>query len=87
MYWQQRFGRENPDEELENKISETFIKSNKTYGYRRITGEIRKGTTKVNSKKVRRIMNKLELKCVAFSHLQGYYITFKPVENFCIIVI
>ena len=73
MYWQQRFGRENPDEELENKISEIFIKSNKTYGYRRIT--------------VRRIMNKLELKCVAFSHLQGYYITFKPVENFCIIVI
>ena len=77
MYWQQRFDRENPDEELENKISEIFVKSNKTYGYRRITGEIRKGTTKVNSKKVRRIMKKLELKCVAFSHKSRKYSSYK----------
>ena len=77
MYWQQRFDRENPDEELENKISEIFEKSNKTYGYRRITGEIRKATTKVNSKKVRRIMNKLELKCVAFSHKSRKYNSYK----------
>lgn len=77
MYWQQRFDRENPDEELENKISEIFIKSNKTYGYRRITGEIRKGNTKVNSKKVRRIMKKLELKCVAFSHKSRKYNSYR----------
>lgn len=77
MYWQQRFDRENPDEEIENKISEIFEKSNKTYGYRRITAEIRKDTTMVNSKKVRRIMNKLELKCVAFSHKSRKYSSYK----------
>ena len=87
MYWQNRFDIENPDKNIEEKIKSIFEIHCGRYGYRRITGEIRKGTTKVNSKKVRRIMNKLELKCVAFSHLQGYYITFKPVENFCIIVI
>lgn len=77
MYWQQRFDRDNPDEELENKISEIFVKSNKTYGYRRITGEIRKDNTKVNSKKVRRIMKKLELKCVAFSHKSRKYNSYR----------
>ena len=35
MYWQKRFNRENPDQDLEEKIQKIQEK-NKNYGYRRI---------------------------------------------------
>ena len=38
MYWQKRFDRENPDQELEDKIQE-IRSQHKDYGYRRMTGE------------------------------------------------
>lgn len=76
MYWQQRFDRENPDEELENKISEIFVRTNETYGYRRVTGELRKSII-INSKKVRRITKKLGLKCIAFSHKSRKYNSYR----------
>ena len=77
MYWQKRFDRENSDEDLENKIIDIFEKSNQTYGYRRITGEIRKSSLTVNSKKGRRIMTKLGIKCVAFSHKSRKYSSYR----------
>lgn len=76
MYWCKRFDRDNPDEEFENKISEIFEKSNQTYGYRRITGELRKNIV-INSKKVRRIMKNLEIKCVAFSNKSRKYNSYR----------
>lgn len=53
---------------LNSSIIEAWKLKFLTYNYRRITGEVRKGSAKVNSKKIRRIMNKLGLKCVAFAH-------------------
>ena len=55
MYWQKRFNRENPDQDLEEKIQKIQEK-NKNYGYRRIFGELRKQGLVVNKKKVQRIM-------------------------------
>ncbi len=40
MYWQKRFDREDPDREIEAKLLE-IRKSNKDYGYRRMTFEFR----------------------------------------------
>ena len=40
MYWQKRFDRENPDQELEDKIQE-IRSQHKDYGYRRMTGELK----------------------------------------------
>ena len=53
MYWQKRFNRENPDQDLEEKIQKIQEK-NKNYGYRRIFGELRKQGLIVNKKKVQR---------------------------------
>lgn len=41
MYWQKRFDKENPNQELEEKILE-IRKNNKDFGYRRIYGELKK---------------------------------------------
>ena len=54
MYWQKRFNRENPDQDLEEKIQKIQEK-NKNYGYRRIFGELQKQGLVVNKKKVQRI--------------------------------
>ena len=40
MYWQKRFDRKNPDQEIEEKMLE-IRKEHKDYGYRRILGELR----------------------------------------------
>ena len=66
MYWQKRFNRENPDQDLEEKIQKIQEK-NKNYGYRRIFGELRKQGLVVNKKKVQRIMKKLGLQVTSFT--------------------
>lgn len=38
MYWQKRFDRVNPDQEVEDKIQE-IRSQHKDYGYRRMTGD------------------------------------------------
>ena len=60
MYWQKRFNRENPDQEIEEKILE-IRKEHKDYGYRRIFGELRNQGYSINKKKVQRIVQKLGL--------------------------
>lgn len=55
MYWQKRFGRENTDKEIEEKMFE-IRKNNKDYGYRRMLGELRNQAYCINKKKVQRIM-------------------------------
>ena len=40
MYWQKRFDRGNPDQEIEEKILR-IREEHKDYGYRRIFGELR----------------------------------------------
>ena len=66
MYWQKRFNRENPDQDLEEKIQKIQEK-NKNYGYRRIFGALRKQGLVVNKKKVQRIMKKLGLQVTSFT--------------------
>ena len=51
MYWQKRFDRENPDQDVENKIQE-IRSQHKDYGYRRMTGELKNQGICVNKKKV-----------------------------------
>lgn len=77
MYWQKRFEIKNPDEELERKIKKVFNDNNGNYGYRRITAILRNTGILINQKKVRRLMKKLELKCVSFSHKSRKYNSYK----------
>ncbi len=73
MYWQNRFNSENPDKDIEEKIKTVFEEHNGRYGYRRITATLKDSEIVINQKKVRRIMKKLDLKCIAFSHKSRKY--------------
>ena len=50
MYWQKRFERNNPDQDIEQKILE-IRKDHKNFGYRRIYGELKKQGLLINKKK------------------------------------
>lgn len=77
MYWKNRFDRENKDHSIEESIRSIFNESMETYGYRRITAELHNRDIIVNQKKVRRIMKKLDLKCVAFTRKSRKYNSYK----------
>lgn len=67
MYWQAKFNNPIDVDPIEEEIKKIFHKLSGRYGYRRITDELRNEGHIVNSKKVRRIMNKLNLKCVKYT--------------------
>ncbi|HBI2078054.1 TPA: IS3 family transposase [Enterococcus faecalis] len=77
MYWQKRFDRENPNEELEILINKIFEENNGNYGYRRIQYALMERGLKVNQKKIRRIMRKLGLKSVKFTQKSRKYNSYK----------
>ncbi len=76
MYWQKRFDKENPDEELENKILK-IRKEHKDFGYRRIYGELRKIGLIINKKKVQRLVQKLKLQVKSFTRKSRKYSSYK----------
>ena len=76
MYWQKRFDRVNPNEELENKIKETHIE-HKDFGYRRIYGLLRGEGYIVNKKKVQRIMQKSGFQVTSFTRKSRKYSSYK----------
>ena len=76
MYWQKRFDRENPDQELEDKIQE-IRSQHKDYGYRRMTGELKNQGYCVNKKKVQRIMQKLGLQVISFTRKSRKYSSYR----------
>jgi transposase InsO family protein len=76
MYWQQRFKRKKPDEELEQLILQ-IRKEHKDYGYRRIYGELRKQGINVNHKKVQRIVQKLGIQVTSFTRKSRKYSSYK----------
>lgn len=76
MYWQNRFDRENPDKELEEKILEIH-EHNKDYGYRRMHGELRNQGYVVNKKRVQRIMQKLGVQVTSFTRKSRKYSSYK----------
>ncbi|MDU5158288.1 MAG: IS3 family transposase, partial [Citrobacter sp.] len=76
MYWQKRFERENPDQEIEQKILD-IRKEHKDFGYRRIHGDLRKQGLLINKKKVQRIVQKLNLQVTAFTRKSRKYSSYK----------
>lgn len=76
MYWQKRFERENPNQEIEQKIFE-IRKEHKDFGYRRIHGELRKQGLFINKKKVQRIVQKFNLQVSSFTRKSRKYSSYK----------
>ena len=76
MYWQKRFERKNPNKELEQKVLD-IRKEHKDFGYRRIYGALRKQGTKVNKKRVQRIIQKLGLQVTSFTRRSRKYNSYK----------
>jgi len=76
MYWQKRFDKANPDDEIESAIL-TIRAINENYGYRRIHAELRKQAYNINRKKVQRIVQKLGLQVDSFSHKSRRYNSYK----------
>ena len=76
MYWQKRFDRKNPDQELEDKILELH-KANKNFGYRRMHGLLQKLGYTINKKRVQRIMRKLGLQVTSFTRKSRKYSSYK----------
>lgn len=78
MYWQNRFDKENPDKEIEDKILE--IRSiHKDFGYRRIYAELRKLGYIINKKKVQRLVQKLGLQVKSFTRKSRKYSSYRGV--------
>ncbi|WP_460263178.1 IS3 family transposase [Clostridium sporogenes] len=76
MYWQKRFDRKNPDQELEEAILE-IRKKHKDFGYRRICGELRNLGIIINKKKVQRIVQKLSIQVTSFITKNRKYSSYK----------
>ena len=76
MYWQKRFERENPDQEIENKILK-IRNLHKDFGYRRIFGLLRKQGIIINKKKVQRIVQKLGIQVTSFIRKSRKYSSYK----------
>ncbi len=76
MYWQKRFDRDNPDKKIEELITELHFK-HKNFGYRRMTGELRKQGIVINKKKVQRIIQKRKLQVTSFTRKSRKYSSYK----------
>lgn len=76
MYWQKRFKRESPDQELEAMILE-MRNQHKDFGYRRIYGELRKQEIIINKKKVQRLVQKLGIQVTSFTRKSRKHSSYK----------
>ncbi len=69
--------RPNKDKKLEELIQTIFEEHDGNYGYRRIRDELRARGHQVNHKRVKRLMNKLNLHCTKFSRKTRRYNSYK----------
>ncbi|KKI92549.1 transposase, partial [Bacillus sp. SA1-12] len=69
--------KKNPDHVLEETVQSIFDENNGNYGYRRIKLELKNRGSKVNHKKVQRIMNKLGLKGDKFKRKSRKYSSYR----------
>lgn len=76
MYWQKRLDRDNPDQEIEEKIF-LIREEHPNYGYRGITRELRDQGQLVNKKKVQRLVQKNGLQVIAFTRKSRKYNSYK----------
>lgn len=72
-YHVKNHGKEDPDTELKELITDLFKKFHDRYGYKRITKELKKLGHHVNHKKVYRLMRDLGLKCIKFMRKSRKY--------------
>ncbi len=77
LYHIKNFGKEDPDGELKELITDLFKKFHERYGYKRITKELKKVGHRVNHKRVYRLMRELGLKCVKFMRKSRKYNSYK----------
>lgn len=76
MYWQKRFDRPNPNQEIEEKIIE-IRNIHVDYGYRRVFGQLRNQGYCINKKKVQRLIQKLSLQVKTFGRKSRKYNSYK----------
>ena len=76
-YWVKKMKQDNPNQDLEELILTIFNENHESYGYRRITLELHNRGLRVNHKKVYRLMKKLGLICVKYSHKTRKYRSYK----------
>ena len=76
MYWQKRFDKANPNQELEDKILELH-KEHKDFGYRRMHGLLQNMGYTVNKKRVQRIMQKFGLQVTSYTRKSRKYSSYK----------
>ncbi|WP_253275488.1 IS3 family transposase [Rossellomorea aquimaris] len=76
-YHVKNLGKEDPDKELKETITNLFNKFQERYGYKRITKELKKLGQRINHKKVYRIMRELGIRCIKFMRKSRKYNSYK----------
>ena len=76
MYWQKRFNRKNPYQEIETKLIE-ICHENKDYGYRRMTTALKNQGFLINKEKIQRLMQKLKLQVTSYTRKSRKYNSYK----------
>ncbi|MGL9814669.1 transposase [Enterococcus sp. DIV0098] len=76
MYWQKRFDRENPDQEIEAEMLR-IRKEHKNYGCLRMTNELKKRGFHVNKKKVQRLIRKLGIEVRSYTRKSRRYSSYR----------
>jgi len=76
MYWQKRFKREDPDQELEEVLL-AIRSEHKDYGYRRMVKELECRGYHINKKKVQRLMKKLGIQVRSFTTRSRKYSSYR----------
>lgn len=76
MYWQRRFDRRNPDQEIEEEMLK-IRSQHKDYGYLRMTKELGNRGYHVNKKKVQRLIRKLGIEVRSFTRRARRYNSYR----------
>ena len=76
MYWQKRFNRVNPDQEIENEMLE-IRKEHKDYGCLRLTRELKNRGFHINKKKVQRLIKKLGIEVKSYTRKSRRYSSYR----------
>ncbi len=76
MYWQKRFDRENPDQEIEAEMLR-IRKEHKNYGCLRMTNELKNRGFHVNKKKVQRLIRKLGIEVRSYTRKSRRYSSYR----------
>ena len=80
MYWQKRFDRENPDQEIEAEMLR-IRKEHKNYGCLRMTNELKNRGFHVNKKKVQRLIRKLGIEVRSYTRKSRRYSSYRETPD------